>query len=238
VYGVVGASARRVELRTSGGAGSLELGPGGTFLAAVRGYPEDQALEVAITDERGRVTVRSLGRQPSLVADLGGAPAWRLQLLTLGTRARCGQLLDARRMEGGVVVREVERDGFPGSSTPTACVDPRTKVKVVADARRFKPGQRGVPGFDRWNWRDRPPRTVVWGVAQTPRTVRALRLRGAPGGPRAVPVSPGGTFGVVLPFEVTPGRVRLDATLADGSIRTVVPGRDLVPDSVAARRPR
>lgn len=238
VNGIAGAGTRRVVLRSSAGARALPLGPGGAFLAAVRGYPEDQALEVAITGADGRTTVRSVGRRPLLVPDLDGAPAWRMERYVLGTRARCNHLRDARRdTAGGVAVKADE--AFPGSSTPTACLDPRREgIAVVADARRFAPGQQGSPGFDRWAWRERPARTVVWGLAREAGLLGAVELRGAPGGPRAVPVAANGTFAVVLPRSVDPKRLTLTARLADGRRLVVVPGRGLVPDLVASRRAR
>lgn len=238
VAGVAGAGTRRVDLRTSSGSRALPLGPDGAFVVALRGNPEDQALEVAITDAAGLTTVRSVGRQPSLVPDLDGAPAWRMERLVLGTRALCNHLRDARMNSfGGVTVRKDE--AFPGSSTPSACLDPRRKeVAIVADARRFAPGQQGVPGFDRWAWRERPARTVLWGIARAPGLVTALELRGAPGRPRPVTVASNGTFAVILPRSVDPKTLSLVARLANGERRTVVPGRGLVPDLVPARRPR
>lgn len=238
VAGIAGTGTRAVELRTSSGARRLPLGPNGSFLVTVRGNPEDQALEVAITNAAGVTTVRSAGRQPSLVPDLDGAPAWRMERLVLGTRALCNHLRDARQNNpGGFSVKKDQ--AFPWSSTPSACLDPRQQdVSVVADARRFAPGQQGVPGFDRWAWRARPARTVLWGITRYPGLVTALELRGAPGRPRPVTVASNGTFAVILPRSVDPKTLSLVVRLANGKRRTVIPGRGLVPDLVPARRPR
>lgn len=237
VYGVTGETTRRAVLETATGSRALTLGPGGSFLTVLRGFPEDQALAVTLTDDRGKSETRVLGRRPGLVPDLDGAPAWRLERFEDGTRQACARLSDARMTEGSVAVPAGEEFERPGSSLPTACLDPReSDVQVVADLRRFTSGQQGVPGFDRWHYRDRPPRTILWGLARTPETLAALVLGDGSGDPRAVPVAADGSFAVGLPADTDRAALRLRARLRDGAEVAVVPGQNLSPDSVPARR--
>jgi hypothetical protein len=167
-----------------------------------------------------------LGSARPTVPDPEGAQAWAVERFQMGTRFRCAHVGQARL---GTSERPIG---------PTVCLALRKSKRAwVADARVLRPGDKGVPGFDRWNWRDAPARTVVWGVARRNRTIRAVTLRGA-GAPKRLTVSPQGAFAAVLPATVAPSDLRLDVTLADGSIEHGKPGEGIAPDLVPSRRPR
>ena len=230
VYGVGGPGLRTATLETTNGSRVLPLGARGTFVAALRGYPEDRAISVRLTFAGGRSERHDLGISPSIVPDPGAGQAWRIERLTLGTRQFCARLLTARPGKSALA------QGRPDAVvTPTACIDRRGPRTWVADARRFAPGQRGVAGFDRWTWRSHPPRTILWGVADRSDGLRAVTLLGA-GAPRHLTISPRGTFAAVLRARVDPKRLRLVVRLADGSTERGRPGAGLVADLVASRR--
>ena len=123
-------------------------------------------------------------------------------------------------------------------TSPTACLGLRVSKRTwVADARTFHPGDHGVTGFDRWDWRDHPARTVVWGVGRDGKALRSVTLKGA-GAPRELALSKQGGFAAVLPASVDPKTLSLDVVLADGTVEHGRPGEGLIPDPVKSRRPR
>ena len=63
--GVAGEALRAVTLRTATGERSLRIGPGGTYVAALRGYPEDQSAAVTLRFAGGRVEHQQLGPRPT-----------------------------------------------------------------------------------------------------------------------------------------------------------------------------
>lgn len=236
VFGVAGAATRSVALVTvGGGRRMLQLGERGTFVAALPGYPEDTAAQVELTAADGRNTRRSLGARPGLVPDVAGAPAWRLARYELGTRQRCARLGDARRPQTQVVTPSGPSGG--GSSLPTVCVAQGGRFAWAAQALRLRPGQRGVPGFDRWQYTGRPPRTILVGVARTSSLVARVTVTGG-GAPRVLTPTPNGTFALVLPATVDPADLRLSVRLKDGTVQRGGSGHGTVPDLVASRRPR
>ena len=230
LYGVGGARLRSATLETTDGSRVLRLGARGTFVAALRGYPEDRAISVRLRFAGGRSERHDLGISPSIVPDPAAGQAWRIDRLTLGTRQFCARLLTARPSRSALAQSRPD-----AVVTPTACIDRRGPRSWVADARRFAAGQRGVPGFDRWTWRSHPPRTVLWGVANRSDGLREVTMLGD-GAPRRLTISPRGTFAAVLPARVDPKRLRLVVRLADGSTQRGRPGVGLVADLVASRR--
>jgi hypothetical protein len=233
VYGAAGGQLRSATLTTASGTRRLEVGPGGTYVAVLRGYPEDSAVGVSLgfADRRER---HNFGASRDTTLDGGGGgQAWRTERYAMGTRWRCARLRaarpDPRRAATGPVA---------GPSTPTACLGLRSSERDwVADARTFGPGDRGVPGFDRWDWLDQPARTVVWGVARENGTLREVTLRGA-GAARKLTITRQGAFSIVLPASVDPGALTLEVRLADGRRQRGRPGEGLTPDPVKSRRPR
>ena len=229
VYGVGGPRLRRATLISTHGRRTLELGERGAFVAALRGFPEDSAIRVQLRFAGGRTERHSLGAAPGILPDAAGGAAWRLERLVLGTRQFCARLSQIRRSEGNST--------NPPVSTPTACLNRRGTRAWVVDARRLRPDDRGVPGFDRWSWRDHPARTVVWGVARGGDVVRAVTLLGA-GKPRRLDVTSKGTFAAVLRAQVDPRRLRLVVELRDAAVHRERAGMGLAADHVASRRAR
>jgi hypothetical protein len=225
-----------VTLQTATGERPLRIGPGGTYVAALRGYPEDQSAAVTLRFAGGRVEQHNFGAATDTIPDPEGGQAWAVERFTLGTRLQCAHVRPARRSGRGVVIT---KDGSSDQTfTPTACLALRTSTRAwVADARRLEPGDGGVPGFDRWSWQHNPARTVAWGVARDGKTLRSVTLRGA-GAPRTLAVSKQGAFATVLPASVDPAKLSFDVVLADGSVQHGKPGEGLAPDLVKSRRPR
>jgi hypothetical protein len=236
VYGVAGAKLRGVTLEAATGNRALRIGPDGTFVAALRGYPEDNAVAVTLRFAGGRTEHHNFGAATGTIPDPGGGQAWTVERYTLGTRFQCAHVRPARRSGAGIIVRA---DGSSDQVvTPTACLALRTSDRAwVADARRLKPGDEGVPGFDRWGWQSNPARTVVWGVARNGKTLRSVTLRGA-GEPRKLTISKQGAFAAVLLASVDPAKLSLEVALADGTVQHGKPGDGLAPDLVKSRRPR
>ncbi|MCA1569047.1 MAG: hypothetical protein LC798_01750 [Chloroflexi bacterium] len=236
VFGVAGSTIRSVALDTAGGGRRpLPLGERGTFVAALRGYPEDTAAQVDLTAADGRITRRSLGARPGLVPDIGGEPAWRLARYEIGTRQYCTRLGDARRPRTRALSPSGPSGG--GSSLPTACIARRGTAAWAVQALRMRPGERGAPGFDRWQYTGRPPRTIVLGIAREPGLVRQVTVTGA-GARRVLTPARNGTFALVLPAAIDPRVLRFSVRLHDGTVQHGRSAHGIVPDLVASRRPR
>jgi hypothetical protein len=223
VYGAAGDRLRRATLLTARGERDLRIGEGGTFVAALTGYPEDQAAGVRLTFP-GHKEEHNFGAATDTVTDPEGGQAWQVGALKMGTRYRCAHVQLARN------------NGRGGPITPTACLGLKlTNRAWVADARVLRPGHHGAPGFDRWSWHQYPARTVVWGVARGSKTVESVTLLGA-GSPRRLTVSRQGAFAAVLPATADPAKLRLRVRLATGATQTERAGIGLVPDLVNGRR--
>jgi hypothetical protein len=234
VYGVAGTSTQRATLVTASGASTLKLGARGTFVAALRGYPEDSAASVELTGPGGRVTRHALGAQPGIVPDIAGAPAWRLDRYTLGTRRYCAHLSDAR----GPLTQVITASSVTGgrASTPVVCVARRDRFAWAADAFGLRPGQHGTSGgFSRWDYVRRPARTVLLGVARAPGAIARVTVKGA-GAPRRLTPAPNGTFALLLPATVSPRDLRLTVVLHDGTTQHGQPGHGVAPDLTVTHR--
>ncbi len=234
-YGVGGEDVRAVTMITGDERRKLELGERGTFVAALPGYPEDTAARVQITGQDGRVERHDLGARPGLVTDIDGAPAWRLARYELGSRQYCARLGDARGPADRAKAATSANGGR--ASTPTACISRRDDVDWAAQALRLRPGQKGVPGFDRWDYKRRPPRTVLLGVARASGLITRVTVTGA-GAPRELTPAPNGTFALLLAVSVDPRDLRISVRLKDGSTQQGRPGHGIVSDIVPSRRPR
>ncbi len=224
VYGVA-PGVKTATLTTATGDRHLAIGPNGTFVAALRGYPEDHTAGVVLRFA-GRTERHSFAAPKAAIPDPDGLQAWAVDRFVMGTRYACASVRQARL-------------GDPTApKSPTACLGLRVSRRTwVADARTFHPGEKGTPGFDRWNWRNTPARTVVWGVARTKRAITKVVLRGA-GAARELPISKQGAFAAVLPADIDPASLDLDVTLEDGSVEHGRPGVGLIPDLVKSRRAR
>ncbi len=235
VYGVAGASTKRVALVAGGITRTVRLGERGTFVVALRGYPEDSAARVELTAANGRVTRHDLGARPGLVPDIDGAPAWRLDRYVLGTRQYCAHLADARGPSDRF--KASTSAGGGRASVPTACIARRANFDWAARALRLRPGQTGRRGFDRWDYKRRPPRTLLLGVARAAGTITRVTVTGA-GAPRVLTPGVNGTFALLLPASVDPNDLRLAVRLKDGTTQHGRPGHGITPDLVVSRRPR
>lgn len=234
VYGVAGGGARKATLITGDARRKLTLGERGTFIAALPGYPEDTAARVELVERNGSVSRHDLGARPGLVADIRGAAAWRLRRYTAGTRQYCAQIGDARRPNR---VSALTDAAGRGTTAPTACIAQRGRFDWAAQALRLRPGQGGVPGFDRWIYQGRPPRTLLLGVALTSGLLTRVTVTGA-GAPRELTPTPGGAFALLLPVSVDPRDLRLVVHLKDGTTQRGRSGHGIVGDLVPSRRPR
>jgi hypothetical protein len=225
VYGVAGAQLAAVTLTTAKGDRPLEIGPGGTYITALRGYPEDSLAGLVLRFRDGRTERHAFGASKENIPDPEGAQAWAVDRFVMGTRYSCAH------------VREARMYGENRITSPTACLGLRASERDwVADAHTLHPGDRGVPGFDRWDWRSAPARTVVWGTARTNKAITKVVLNGA-GAPRELAIT-GGAFAAVLPASVDPAALTLDVTLRDGTVEHGKPGDGLLPDLVPSRRTR
>lgn len=225
VYGVGGAGLAAATLVSTQGRENLPLSDQGAFVAALPGYPEDRAIRLRLRFAGGRTERHDLGVSPGVSPDPRGGQAWSAERFVLGTRLVCANFFTARRTPDG------------GVQGPSACARREGERDWFADARRLGPGDRGVPGFDRWTWRGHPPRTVVWGAALPGIELRSVTLLGA-GAPQTLTPSEEGAFLAVLPAGVDPGALRLEVRLAGGRVERERRGRGLTPDLVPSRRPR
>lgn len=226
VYGVAGEDVRAAVLLTATGQRRLKLGPGGTYVTVLRGYPEDHTLDLRLRFANGRTERHQLGSARPTIPDPEGEQAWAVDRFVMGTRYRCAYVHQARA------------SGERRVKSPTACLGLRKSERMwVADARTLRPGDKGVPGFDRWTWLEAPERTVVWGVGRTNRALRKVVLLGG-GAPKQLHISKRGAFAAVLPPTTKPESLSLEVTLADGTMQRGKPGEGLIPDLVESRRPR
>ena len=121
-------------LQTARGERPLTVGPGGTFVAVVRGYPEDSAVGVTLRFADGHNERHNFGASPDTLLDPDGGQAWTIERFTFDGRFRCANVRTAR----------LGAETGPRSS-PSACLALRTSDRAwVADARRFRRGDRGA----------------------------------------------------------------------------------------------
>jgi hypothetical protein len=196
VNGVAGEALRKVTVTAAGRRRALEIGPGGTFLLALRGYPEDIAIDVRLTFAGGRTSMHSFGRSPFVVKDPGGGPAWKLNSFTgSGDPRQCTSFTTARQ------------SGRSLASSPGVCGllgDPRRERGYYFAVRRIHPAHS-------------PARTAVWGEVGD--DVRRVEVIG-PGGRRVLRLAASRAFlGIFLP-NVDPRSLRVRVTMRDGTVHT------------------
>lgn len=202
VYGVAGTGLREATVRAGGEERELELGAGGSFLTAYRGYVEDVQPRVTLRFEQGGERTFSFGTLDRARAPdpQGGAP-WVVRANERrGERQgqTCAQVSRAPGREGG--------PGFGG--TPPVCGDlGRDDVffEVAAFPRTSDLSQNLTP----FPWPPSIARTVLWGAAdETVEAITVLRdgqrtevdLSGQ--GPGFVAVFPAGTEPEELVIEI------------------------------------
>lgn len=219
VSGIGGPRLRSASLLSSDGARAIPLGNNGTFVTAVRGYPEDRALELVLRFAGGGVERHGFGRGPNLVLDPLGDQAWRAQGFGFsGERGRtCVSFMHARGW------------GDPPQAPPACGLAPglgRLRDRWFFTVRRLsattvRPSRRMAP-FGRVGWGDAAPRTALWGAAGG--GVRRLEVRGPGVAERVEPR--GQSLLLVLPPAVDPASLTVAVVFADGHVvnRRVVPG--------------
>ena len=69
VYGAAGEGLRAATLKTARGERPLTVGPGGTFVAVLRGYPEDSAVGVTLRFADGHNERHNFGASPDTLLD-------------------------------------------------------------------------------------------------------------------------------------------------------------------------
>jgi hypothetical protein len=197
----------RVEVATIHGTRRAQLADG-TFVLALRGYPEDLALRATVFYKNGKRDVHDFGRSAFVVPDPLGGPAWKTQAFMVSgdprscvsfgyaraTRATptsppaCGDLGDPRHRAGFYVAVQTLR---PGARRPSAAVTP------FAGA-----------------WHRAPARTAAWGGVGD--DVRSVSVNGRP-----VTIPPSRVFLAVLDPRVAPSSVTTKITYKNGRTETV-----------------
>jgi hypothetical protein len=209
VNGVAGARLRKVEVTVAGRQRSLKVGSGGTFVLALRGYPEDTGIEVRLTFAGGRTAEHSFGRSPFVVPDPAGDPAWKLiSFVSDGDPRQCTSFTTARETQRRL------------ASSPAACGllgDPRRERGYYFAVRRIEPTGGRPYSEERGHWVGHPPRTAVWGEAGE--NVKRVEVIG-PGGKRRLRFAPSRSFLALYPPNVNPRSLRVRVTLRDGSVHT------------------
>jgi hypothetical protein len=163
-------------------------------------------------------TVPGTVRTSGPIADPAGGPAWVLRTfvsrpqrpLRDGRRAfRRLSCFAVGRVADGVVRRPNAAGDGPVltlDDRTANCVQPVRPERIPADVTSYATGTT-----------EYAPRIGRFVVSGTVPTATRLELLGARGGPRAVPVGPGGAFLAVLAPEDVPGPLRIRARFADGT---------------------
>jgi hypothetical protein len=208
VYGIAGDGLRAAIIVTPMGPRRLELGPGGAFVTALTGYPEDSALRVILRFADGSRQIKDIGRDPFVASDPGGGPAWRVSGgIVDGSTGLC------------VAFSQARPSGRSPASSP-ACGrthgprDGRPSEPYFFAIRRFAPGDHGHLGMRRWSWGRFPARTAVWGDIRND-LVRNLAVSTS-SGTRPVHPGAGGTFLVMFGPKVDARSVRVEVFMRDG----------------------
>jgi hypothetical protein len=229
VNGVAGPQLRRVTLQAGRLRRDVPVGPGGVFVTALRGYPEDLGIRVALMFADGHVERHPFGVSDSVVPDPTGGRAWRTEAFQFGRPipVRCAKPGARRgcRPAGGpaeVCVRfrpaRVTRNPPFSEAVCGRFPDARRRTGYFFGVRREVPGPAFVPGdFYAAGWKHHPPRTAVFGIAG--QDVTRVDVDG-PGGRRHVVIAPGGAFVSVYGPDVRPADLTVRVTLSGGRVET------------------
>jgi hypothetical protein len=216
VAGVAGgARLRGVVVDAAGRRAAVPVAADGTFLTALRGFPEDLAFRVSLRFADGRERTQPFGVSAFVVSDPAGGRAWKTESFGFGVAP--GEPPNPRSCVAFRPAREVPRP----TTSPAACGSlggGRTRRGVFYAVRRIAPGTGGVPiELDgEGNWGDHPARTAVWGQAGD--DVERVEVQG-PGVPRReVPMTPSRAFLAVLAPSVDPAGLTVTTTFRDGRV--------------------
>jgi hypothetical protein len=211
VYGVAGTGLREATVTAGGERRELELGAGGSFIAAYRGYVEDVRPEVALRFEGDGARTFAFGRlEEASAPDPEGGPPWVVDATPRAGGDRdgqtCAQVRQARGRDGG---------GFGG--TPPVCGD-LDRAGVFLEVAPFprRSDLSGDPGP--FMWSATLARTVLWGAAdETVEAVSVLR------GDRRTEVdlsAEGPGFVAVFPAGTEPEELLVEVRRRDGTTTT------------------
>lgn len=237
VSGIAGPRLRTVVLATATGRRAVAHRPDGAFAAVERGYPEDLGLDVVLTFADGHRERHALGRDPSVVLDPAGGPAWKPERYSVAGDARDCVTFGAARAAPGrpqapAACGALRRSGADGRQGVFFAVRRLTSRTVRPPAeRQLRSG----------DWRGDPPRTAIWGAFGD--DVRSVTVRGLPGrrGPVQVALRGGVILGV-FPGDVDPGALRVVVERKDGGHDTYRGDthlvRHAVPDPASRSAPR
>ena len=224
VYGVAGDRLRARHARHRDRRPRAALGPGGTFVAALRGYPEDQRARRRAALRGGRTERHDFGARDR--HDPGPGAAARRGRSSATRWARASR---ARYVAPGAPRRPATRTTSPDRLPRAAHVHARLGRRRAAPAgpatRAYRASTAGTGAT--------PRPAPSSGASRAPaRRSRAVTLHGA-GAPRELDDHPKqGAFAAVLPARPsTPRSSRSTSTLADGTVQHGRPGEGLDPGS-------
>jgi hypothetical protein len=225
VYGVAGGGLRSVQLLAGGQERSLPVAPGGVFLAAVVGYPEDAGVRLEMHFADGHVERQPFGTSAFVVPDPGGLGAWRTDVVVSGVRP--GEPPDTSVCVSFRPARQVRN----GPLSPYICGDEHSNRHPTGwffAARRLAHTPRPA-SFANGHWGRHPARTAVWGLAQEDIARVELLRPGVP--PARLRLTPARAFLVVLPADVDPGSLRIRVTHSEGRVETRAGSAHLVKEA-------
>jgi hypothetical protein len=229
VNGVAGPQLRRVLVEARRLRRDVPVGAGGVFVTALRGYPEDLGIRVALSFADGHVERHPFGVSASVVPDPTGGRAWRAEAFQFGRPIprRCVKRGPHRACPAANGPTEVCVRFLPARQTrnppfsEAVCgrfADPRRRSGYFFGVRREVPGPAFLPGdVYAAGWKHHPPRTAVFGIAG--QDVARVDVDG-PGGRRRVTIAPGGTFVSVYGPDVRPADLVVRVTLRGGRVET------------------
>jgi hypothetical protein len=228
VNGVAGPALRAVSVEVRGRARPVPVGPGGTFLAVLPGYPEDSGVQATLRFASGRTELHPLGRSAIVAPDPEGGQAWKsMAYVVAGDRRSCVAFSTARP-------HARNRAGSPAACGVMRHERQRSSGFYFA-VRRIA-GDDGRAQSPLGGWNGHPPRTAVWGGAGD--EVEQVEVSG-PGGIRAtLPIAPSRTFFGVFPGDVDPADLAVTLRFADGRTRTFHGSTNLATRKLPARTTR
>jgi hypothetical protein len=211
INGVGGERLRSVTVEAGGRRHTVPVGPDGTFLYVLSGYPEDSGAAVALRYADGHVEQHAFGRSALVVPDPSGVQAWKTSAFVVsGDRRTCVAFMLARPSGPSA-----------GASSPAACglfASQRHPTGYYFAVRRLAPGPRprirdmSMLG----DWNGHAPRTAVWGGVGD--DVAAVEIRG-PNNVAARPrIAVSNTFLAVFRGTVDPASLTVTVRFRDGRV--------------------
>jgi hypothetical protein len=211
VYALAGPTLRTVRVRGEGRVFRPEVGPEGTFLLALRGYPEDLALTIRLIFADGHVERHPLGRSPFVSADPSAGPAWKAQTFVIDDSPLCVSFRPAREPDHNPAISPAVC-GATGARGAGAEFE---RTGLFLAVRRIRPGSCAITSriLIEGRWCRHPPRTAVWGFAGG--DVQGIRVLGA-GRPRPLVPDLAGAVLAVFDAAVDPAALRVEVRFEDG----------------------